>query len=104
MGPAIGPSAFEVGPDVLQAFASQSQAVISEAFQPIAGSPEKYLANLYLLAQDRLRSLGIEQIYGGDFCTVNNPTHFFSYRRDKETGRFASLIWISDITLSSGYY
>ncbi|QWD86197.1 peptidoglycan editing factor PgeF [Polynucleobacter asymbioticus] len=104
MGPAIGPSAFEVGPDVLQAFASQSQAILSEAFQPIAGSPEKYLANLYLLAQDRLRSFGIKQIYGGDFCTVNNPTHFFSYRRDKETGRFASLIWISDKTPSSGYY
>jgi YfiH family protein len=104
MGPAIGPTAFEVGQDVLQAFSSQSQAVLSEAFRPIVGSPEKYLANLYLLAQDRLRSLGIEQIYGGEFCTVNDPMHFFSYRRDKDTGRFASLIWISDKTQSSGYY
>lgn len=104
MGPAIGPTAFEVGEDVLQAFASQSQAILSEAFSPIAGSPGKYLANLYLLAQDRLRSFGIKQIYGADFCTVNDPTQFFSYRRDKVTGRFASLIWISDKTASSGYY
>jgi YfiH family protein len=95
MGPAIGPSAFEVGEDVLQAFASQSQATLAQAFQPIVGTPEKYLANLYLLAQDRLRSFGVEQIYGADFCTFGDPTNFFSYRRDKETGRFASLIWIS---------
>lgn len=104
MGPAIGSTAFEVGEEVLQAFASQSQSILSESFQPIAGSPGKYLANLYLLAQDRLCAFGIQQIYSADFCTVSDPTHFFSYRRDKKTGRFASLIWISDKTPSSGYY
>jgi hypothetical protein len=96
MGPAIGPSAFEVGDDVLQAFSGQSQVIWSEAFRPINGSPGKYWANLYLLAQDRLRTLGIEHIYGGEFCTVGDPANFYSYRRDKKTGRFASLIWISD--------
>lgn len=95
MGPAISPKAFEVGEDVLQAFAVQGQDILSKAFMPIAGSPGKYLANLYLLARERLRSLGIEQIDGGDFCTFNDSEKFFSYRRDKETGRFASLIWIS---------
>ena len=95
MGPAIGPTAFEVGEDVLQAFAAQGQTISSKAFTPIAGSPGKYLANLYLLARERLRSLGIEQIDGGDFCTFSDSERFFSYRRDKETGRFASLIWIS---------
>ena len=95
MGPAIGPTAFEVGEDVLHAFAAQDSTILSEAFKPIAGSAGKYLANLYLLAQDRLRSFGIEQIDGGDFCTFNDAEKFFSYRRDKETGRFASLIWIS---------
>lgn len=98
MGPAIGPTAFEVGEDVAQAFINQSQAILSEALKPIAGSPGKYLANLYLLAQDRLRSIGVEQIYGGDFCTFNDSDNFFSYRRDKETGRFASLLWISKPT------
>lgn len=95
MGPAIGPSKFEVGDDVLRAFSPQASSILSKAFKPVPGSPDKYLANLYLLAQDRLRSFGIEQIYGGDFCTFSDPDRFFSYRRDKETGRFASLIWIS---------
>ena len=95
MGPAIGPTAFEVGEDVLQAFSTQSQAILSEAFKPVRESPGKYWANLYLLAQDRLRSFGIEQIYGGDFCTAGDSVNFYSYRRDKKTGRFASLIWIS---------
>lgn len=96
LGPAIGPTTFEVGDDVLQAFSIQSQAILSEAFMPINGRPGKYWANLYILAQDRLRSLGIKHIYGGDFCTVGDPVNFFSYRRDKKTGRFASLIWIAD--------
>ena len=96
MGPAIGPTAFEVGEDVLEAFSSQSQAILSVAFKPVDGSPGKYWANLYLLAQDRLRSFGIEHIYGGDFCTVEDQANFYSYRRDKKTGRFSSLIWISD--------
>ena len=96
MGPAIGPSKFEVGDDVLEAFSPQGPSILSKAFESMAGSPGKYLANLYLLAQDRLLSMGIEQIYGGDFCTFSDPGRFFSYRRDKETGRFASLIWISE--------
>ena len=95
MGPAIGPTAFEVGEDVLQAFAPQGQDILAKAFSPITGSPGKHLANLYLLARERLHSLGINQIDGGDFCAFNDAEKFFSYRRDKETGRFASLIWIS---------
>lgn len=95
MGPAIGSTAFEVGEDVLQAFSPQGQDILSKAFVPIAGSSGKYLANLYVLAREQLHSLGIEQIDGGDFCTFNDSERFFSYRRDKETGRFASLIWIS---------
>jgi YfiH family protein len=95
MGPAIGPSAFEVGEDVLQAFATQGPATIAQAFIPIPQKAGKYLANLYLLAQDRLRSLGIQHIHGGDFCTFSDQERFFSYRRDQKTGRFATLIWIS---------
>lgn len=98
MGPAIGSNAFEVGEDVLEAFSSQSQSILSHAFKPISGSPGKYLADLYLLARDRLHALGIEFIDGGDFCTFSDRENFFSYRRDKITGRFASLIWISGPT------
>jgi YfiH family protein len=95
MGPAIGPTAFEVGEDVLQAFSGKDQSASSQAFTPIIGQPGKYLADLYILAQDRLSSLNITQITGGGFCTFTDQERFFSYRRDKVTGRFASLIWIS---------
>ncbi len=98
MGPAIGPTAFEVGEDVLEAFSGQSQSILSQAFSPILGQPGKYLADLYTLARDRLNSLGIKQIDGGDFCTFTDEQRFFSYRRDKTTGRFASFIWISPDT------
>lgn len=96
LGPAIGPTTFEVGDDVIQVFAPQGQTIIREAFKPIVQSPGKYLADLYLLAQDRLRSFGISHIDGGGFCTYHDDERFFSYRRDKTTGRFASLIWISE--------
>lgn len=95
MGPAIGPNAFEVGEDVLQAFQPQGEAIIKRAFIPSKVFPGKYLADLYCLAEDRLRSIGVSNIQGGRFCTFSDSTHFFSYRRDGVTGRFASFIWIS---------
>lgn len=95
MGPAIGPEVFEVGQDVLEAFAPQGDDVIQKAFTPIKNTPGKYLANLYLLAKYRLHAMGIDSIDGGDFCTYTDSERFFSYRRDGDTGRFASFIWIS---------
>lgn len=92
LGPAIGPRAFEVGPEVRAEFiAADAQA--AAAFQPVAGS-DKYLADIYLLARQRLAQVGINRVYGGDFCTYSEPQRFFSYRRDGATGRMASLIWL----------
>ena len=96
MGPAIGPSAFEVGEDVLEIFlagaeSQTSKAEISEAFQPHL---DRYLANLYSLARLKLRASGIVDIYGGEFCTWTDKNQFFSFRRDSRTGRNASLIWL----------
>lgn len=92
LGPAIGPSKFEVGKDVYDAFTTQ-HADTELAFQPhIEG---KWHADLYTLAKIRLKKLGISQIYGGEYCTYTQQDLFFSYRRDKgRTGRMASLIWI----------
>jgi YfiH family protein len=95
LGPAIGPTQFEVGEDVLDAFRKQAQPFPASAFLPIPNKPGKYLANLYLLAKSRLSALGIQQVAGGDLCTFSDANQFFSYRRDGETGRFASLIWFS---------
>jgi YfiH family protein len=94
LGPAIGPTYFEVGDEVREIYL-QKQATDSIFFQPkIKG---KWLADLYGLAKRRLHSCGVTQIYGGSYCTYTQKEQFFSYRRDgKASGRMASLIWISD--------
>ncbi len=92
LGPAIGPQAFEVGQDVFEAFAGRG-ANAASAFSPIAGRPGKYLADIYLLARLALLGVGVKQIAGGGLCTVTDRQRFYSYRRDRVTGRMASLIW-----------
>ncbi|WP_237700531.1 purine nucleoside phosphorylase YfiH [Methylophaga thiooxydans] len=91
LGPAIGPTQFEVGQEVYAAFTAYSQDA-QQAFK--VRDQTHYLADIYLLAKQRLSALGITQIYGGDFCTVTEKQRFFSYRRDGITGRMVSLIWI----------
>lgn len=94
LGPAIGPEAFEVGPEVRKAF----MAVDAQAEQAFKSSHNegKWLGNLYLLAKQRLALFGCEQVYGGDFCTFTDQERFYSYRRDGVTGRMATLIWIEE--------
>lgn len=91
LGPAIGPEAYEVGADVHRAFVGHD-ADSERAFQRVA--PEKFLANLYLLARIRLQRAGVAGIHGGHWCTFSDPERFYSFRRDRDTGRMASLIWI----------
>lgn len=93
LGPAIGPTAFEVGQDVLDAFV-RHDASAQQAFTVRSDVAGKYFADIYLLARQRLNAAGVSQIYGGDFCTVSDASRFFSYRRDGKTGRMAGLIWI----------
>lgn len=98
LGPAIGPAAFEVGGDVLQAFRDGARdeaerLALSAAFAPIDGTPGKYLADIYTLARIMLLRDGVRQVAGGEYCTVSDAAQFYSYRRDGVTGRQASLIW-----------
>lgn len=93
LGPAIGPQHFEVGAEVRAAFMAHAQAA-TEAFTP-SPKPGKYLADIYVLARQRLTAAGVRAIYGGDYCTVADSQRFFSYRRDGQTGRQASLIWLT---------
>lgn len=93
LGPAIGPTAFEVGDEVRAAFVA-TDAIAEAAFKP-AGQPGKWLADIYLLARQRLAALGVTAVYGGDCCTVSESRRFFSYRRDGVTGRMASLVWLA---------
>ena len=91
LGPAIGPDEFEVGADVREAFLAADGAA-SAAFRPHREG--KWLADLFLLARQRLARLGVQRIFGGGLCTVRDPARFYSYRRDKTTGRMAALIWL----------
>lgn len=89
-GPAIGPQAFEVGPEVREAFMAKDANAVS-AFRPAC---EKYYADIYLLARQRLGNIGVTAVFGGDRCTFSEKDDFFSYRRDRITGRMASFIWL----------
>lgn len=92
LGPAIGPAAFEVGPEVREAFLD-GYPHADAAFRP-SGNPGKYLADLYQLARIRLAARGVTAVHGGGLCTRSDP-RFYSYRRAARTGRFASLIWLA---------
>jgi len=91
LGPAIGPDNFEVGDEVRSAFVQENPRA-DEAFKiSLSG---KWLADIYQLARIQFAELGIDQIHGGNYCTVTDLRRFYSYRRDgAATGRMASLIW-----------
>ena len=95
LGPCIGPEAFEVGAEVQAAFVAQDPAARA-LFRPHGEG--KWLADLQGLARLRLQALGVSQIYGNDgtrnWCTVSNPSRFFSHRRDRISGRMAACIWL----------
>jgi hypothetical protein len=110
LGPAIGPDAFEVGRDVLDAFtASDSGAAAGFRSKPPAcnggppvsdgepsgpGAEPKWFADLYALARRRLAAAGVHAVSGGGLCTRSDARRFFSHRRDRRTGRQAALIWL----------
>jgi YfiH family protein len=101
LGPAIGPTAFEVGTDVRDAFMTHAQAVgaaqreaTAAAFVPRPEAAGKYFADLGALARLRLGELGITSISGGGMCTYTDRERFYSYRREPVTGRMAALIWL----------
>ena len=95
LGPAIGPDAFEVGPEVRDRFLVSDRGA-SVAFRPASG--DRWLADLYTLARRRLEAVGVRAVFGGGYCTYSQPDRFFSYRRDGSTGRMASLIWLDPAT------
>jgi YfiH family protein len=90
IGPGIGRDAFEVGEDVYRAFTAKDAAA-ADAF--VAHRPGKWLADLPALARRALAACGVSQVFGDSPCTWSDPDRFFSYRRDRTTGRMAALIW-----------
>lgn len=90
MGPAIGPAVYQVGDEVKAAFRQQE----SEGAEAFIADGDRWLFDLYAMARHRLKRAGVGHISGGGFCTFSDPQRFFSYRRDKVTGRMASLVWL----------
>lgn len=91
IGPAIGPSAFEVGDEVKAAFVAHDP----QAEAAFVAHQDKWLADLFMLARQRISAAGVSAIYGGNQCTFSDAQQFYSYRRDGQTGRMAGLIWLT---------
>jgi hypothetical protein len=91
LGPSIGPAAFEVGAEVLSAMSARLPDA-EAAFTPRVGG--KFLADLPALARQALAQVGVDSVFGGRWCTFSDPARFYSYRRDRVTGRHAAVIWL----------
>ncbi|MBU6270849.1 MAG: peptidoglycan editing factor PgeF [Betaproteobacteria bacterium] len=92
LGPAIGPTAFEVGDEVRDAFLGHDPR--AAAGFTAGARPGKWQADLVTLARQRLAAAGVDRVVGGGECTVADPQRFYSFRRDRTTGRQGSFIWI----------
>ncbi|ODM28363.1 multi-copper polyphenol oxidoreductase [Marinobacter adhaerens] len=95
LGPAIGPDSFEVGPEVRDAFLEYDPKA-ARAFKAKGARAGHFMADIYVLATLRLNHLGVSSVTGGGLCTVQDSDRFFSYRRDGQTGRMATLVWLVD--------
>lgn len=93
MGPAIGPEQFEVGPEVRDAFVAYSPSA-KRAFASERARPGHFMADIFELARQRLAAVGVQAVDGGGICTYTDERRFYSYRRDGQTGRMATLVWI----------
>jgi len=93
LGPALGPTAFEVGPEVREAFLASARDH-RDAF--VASAGDRYLADLALLGRQRLARAGVSSVTCSTHCTYSEAELFYSYRRDHSCGRMASMIWISE--------
>jgi copper oxidase (laccase) domain-containing protein len=78
-----------VGDEVCAAFLPEEQSAF------VATRPRHWLLDLYAVARRRLEASGVKRVYGGGFCTYSEPQRFFSYRRERATGRMAALVWLS---------
>jgi YfiH family protein len=91
LGPAIGPSRYEVGDEVRAAFLARDPAA-GAAFA--AGRPGHWLLDLYAIARQRLAARGVARVQGGGLCTYSDPARFPSWRRDRTQERFAAFVWL----------
>jgi YfiH family protein len=94
LGPCAGPQAYEVGQDVFDAFLARDPRAAA-AF--VATRPGHWRVDLYALARQCLLAAGVARVHGGGLCTISDPQRFYSHRRDRRTGRMATLVWRSQV-------
>lgn len=94
LGPAAGPASYEIGQEVHDAFTGHDRQA-AQAF--VATVPGHWKVDLYALARQRLLAAGLaaSAIHGGSHCTIDEPQRFFSHRRDRRSGRIATLVWMA---------
>ncbi len=90
LGPAISAHAYQVGDEVRDEFAAGGE---EDALAFTPDNTGAWRADLYALAANRLRRLGVA-VAGGRCCTFHDADRFYSYRRDGRTGRMASVVWL----------
>jgi YfiH family protein len=96
IGPGIGAGSFQVGEDVLAAFSAELSAQPALCVQdPMVA--QRWRVDLAGLAQLRLQKMGVAAIEQSESCTYTNPKYFFSYRRDRQTGRMATVAWLTSV-------
>ena len=93
LGPAAGPADYEIGEDVYHAFVGHDPAAQAAFVATRAGH---WKVDLFALARQRLLAAGMDpaQIHGGTVSTMADPD-LYSHRRDRRTGRMATLAWIA---------
>ena len=88
-GPSISQTYFEIGDEV------RAQLGGSSEYYSVSKNKGKCFANLYRLAEQRLANIGVHNYSYSNACTFADQDHFFSHRRDKQTGRMVSIIYLS---------
>jgi len=85
LGPTIDVCHYEVGQEVKDNFPLSSAFIASER-------RGHWMFDMYDEAKNQFQALGVHNVTSSKHCTYCDNT-LFSYRREHQTGRFASLIW-----------
>jgi polyphenol oxidase len=84
IGPGIGPCCYQVGEEVLEAFADLGEGLASGRMLDLPEAARRSLAGA-----------GVERVQSAGLCTSCAPELFYSHRRDRgRTGRQAGLAWL----------
>jgi YfiH family protein len=91
IGPAICQDCYQIGEEVRETFSARYP--YTKATFSLKGS--HWHANLSKMAELILHAQGVQAVYPSGACTFERNNEFYSYRREAQTGRIATLIWFT---------